>query len=67
MEVSPIVAFLHVFCNAYLFYSGFAFTYRGRTRAPVYLKLRQTAPLPHDEKEMVRKEPFDKIFNYNWD
>ena len=23
--------------------------------------------LPHDEKEMVRKEPFDKIFNYNWD
>jgi len=22
--------------------------------------------LPHDEKEMVRKEPFDKIFNYNW-
>ena len=23
--------------------------------------------LPHDEKEMVRKEPLDKIFNYNWD
>jgi len=22
--------------------------------------------LPHDEKEMVRKEPVDKIFNYNW-
>ena len=23
--------------------------------------------LPHDEKEMVRKEPSDKNFNYNWD
>ena len=22
--------------------------------------------LPHDEKEMVRKDPFDKTFNYNW-
>ena len=23
--------------------------------------------LPHNEKEMVRKDPFDKGFNYNWD
>ena len=23
--------------------------------------------LPHNEKEMVRKGPFDKDFNYNWD
>jgi len=23
--------------------------------------------LPHNEKEMVRKDPFDKDFNYNWD
>jgi len=23
--------------------------------------------LPHNEKEMVRKEPNDKKFNYNWD
>jgi len=22
--------------------------------------------LPHDEKEMVRKDPFDNHFNYNW-
>lgn len=22
--------------------------------------------LPHNEKEMVRKEPLDKTFNYNW-
>ena len=22
--------------------------------------------LPHNEKEMVRKEPNDKKFNYNW-
>ena len=22
--------------------------------------------LPHDEKEMVRKDPLDKSFNYNW-
>ena len=22
--------------------------------------------LPHNEKEMVRKDPFDKNFNYNW-
>ena len=23
--------------------------------------------LPHNEKEMVRKEPFDKSFSYKWD
>ena len=23
--------------------------------------------LPHDEKEMVRKDPFDKSFNYKWE
>jgi len=23
--------------------------------------------LPHDENEMVRKEPSDRFFNYNWD
>ena len=22
--------------------------------------------IPHNEKEMVRKDPFDKSFNYNW-
>ena len=22
--------------------------------------------LPHDEKEMIRKDPFDKSFNYKW-
>ena len=22
--------------------------------------------MPHDEKEMVRKDPFDKLFNYHW-
>ena len=22
--------------------------------------------LPHNEKEMVRKDPFDKTFSYNW-
>ena len=22
--------------------------------------------LPHDEKEMIRKDPFDNYFNYNW-
>ena len=22
--------------------------------------------LPHNEKEMVRKDPFDKHFSYNW-
>ena len=22
--------------------------------------------LPHNEKEMVRKDPNDKYFNYNW-
>ena len=22
--------------------------------------------LPHNEKEMVRKDPFDKSFNYKW-
>ena len=22
--------------------------------------------LPHNEKEMVRKDPFDKFFKYNW-
>ena len=23
--------------------------------------------LPHNEKEMVRKDPYDKYFKYNWD
>ena len=23
--------------------------------------------LPHNEKEMVRKDPFDKSFGYKWD
>ena len=23
--------------------------------------------IPHNEKEMVRKEPFDKSFNYDWE
>ena len=23
--------------------------------------------IPHNEKEMVRKDPYDKDFNYKWD